>query len=227
MTSGIEGAEDAVEEVDLGGIAIWNVVDLLPVNRNPWRVYPARDLEWVTHLFIHHSGRLGRPGFRGLFNSTRYVTDQKPTRNDEGFPGCAYHLWAPFEPCLDGEGRLVCFRAQLPETRCWHTGGDLNEFGESLALQGNTSKRPMSPSQVEICEAVIPYRLNALSLQRIMLVEGVGVGAAGPTEPTLSWHSEAERWGGKNKPACPGRDAVTWLTNYRSGSDWAGHLVAA
>ncbi len=225
MDSGIVGAEEAVLERDLRGIAIWSVVDQLP--RNPRRpFYPTRPLEGVTHELVHHSGRLGRPGFAGLLASTLYCINGKKTSGNLGFPGCPYHLWAPYEPCLDAEGRLVCFRANLPETRCWHTGGDLNEFGESLALQGNTTKRPMSPSQVEICEAVIPDRLNALSLQTIARAEKT-LDPATVYPPILSWHSEASRWGGKDKPACPGRDAVTWLTNYRSGSDWAGHLVAA
>jgi len=45
--------------------------------------------------------------------------------------------------------------------------------------------------------------------------------------PTLSWHSEASRWGGKDKPACPGKAAVAWLTDYRAASDWAGAQAEA
>lgn len=202
MGSGIEGAEDAILEKDLDGIAIWRVHHLLPRSKKrPF--YPTRPLEGVTHLFGHHSGRLGAPGFRGLFNSTRYVVDHR------NFPGCAYHLWGPHEPCLDGEGRLVCFRANLPETRSWHTGGKLNEFGESLVMQGNTTTNGLSASQEEIYEAVLPYRYDAIASRGV--------------KPVLSWHGEASRWGGKDKPACPGAAAEQWLTNYRSSSDWDGH----
>lgn len=222
MSSGIKGAEDAVLEVDLGGIAVWDVSALLPRNsRRPF--YEDRPLELVTHEFVHHSGRLGRPGFAGLLASTRYVVEQKPTSKNLGFPGCAYHLWLPFEECRDGEGRLVIFRANAPEVRSWHTGGDLNGFGESIALQGNTSIRPMSDAQVELLEAALPYRLNALSLNTIARAEADP--SAPVVNPILSWHSEADRWGGKRKAACPGRNAVIWLDDYRGRSDWGGDPV--
>ena len=188
----------------LGGIAVWDVASLLPRRGDG---YPERPLDAISHLFIHHSGRLGRPGFAGLLASTEYVTKKR------NFPGCAYHLWAPFDDCRDGEGRLVCFRANARTTRSWHTGGPLNGFGESLALQGNTSREPMSPTQIEILEAVLPYELEQLAI-------GQGLGDGDVAQLVLSWHSEASRSGGKDKPACPGADAVRWLTAYRPASDW-------
>ncbi len=223
--SGIEGAAAAEIETDLAGIAVWDVSKLLPVNRRGG--YPERPLEDVTHLFVHHSGRLGAPGFQGLLNSARYVVRQKKlSRGRVGFPGCAYHLWGPYEPCRDAEGRLVVFRANGPEVRCWHTGGLLNLFGESLALQGNTTRRGVSPSQREILEAVLPWRLEAL--QKIHMIPRPGGPPGNQIEqPTLSWHSEGSRWGGKDKPACPGSAAVAWLTNYRYSSDWQGHRAEA
>ena len=195
--------EGAVLEADLGGVAIWNVAALLPTHKT--KAYEQRLVSGITHLFVHHSGRLGRPGFEGLLNSTRYVVQHR------GFPGCAYHLWAPFGGERDEEDRLVVFRANAVATRSWHTGGALNGFGESLVLQGNTTTNGVSESQREILEAVLPYRRAAL------VTPGV--------TPTLSWHSEADRHGGRAKAACPGKAAVAWLTNYRYSSDWAGHPV--
>lgn len=192
--------ENATLEADLGGIAVWDVSTLLQTHRT--KTYDVRPASAITHLFVHHSGRLGRPGFEGLKNSTRYVVGQR------GFPGCAYHLWLPFEDCLDRRGRLVVFRANAPETRSWHTGGELNSFGESIALQGNTSVNGISLGQREALEAILPYRYDALVTPRVT--------------PTLSWHSEAHRWGGKSKPTCPGTSAVQWLTNYRHTADWTG-----
>ena len=196
-----------------------NVVDLLPRSKKR-RFYPTRPLTGVTHLFGHHSGRLGRPGFQGLLNSTKYVV------NHRNFPGCAYHLWGPYEPCLDGEGRLVCFRANHAETRCWHTGGKLNLFGESLVMQGNTTTIGLSDSQKELYEAVLPYRFDALKTLKFIPRPGGPPGNM-VIPPTLSWHSEGSRWGGKDKPACPGKEAEQWLTNYRYSSDWAGHPDAS
>lgn len=214
--SGIAGAQDAKLEIELGGIAVWDVSHLLPTKG---RGYPVRDVRGITHEFVHHSGRAGAEGFEGLYNSAHYVVNRR------GFPGCAYHIWLPFEPCRDGEGRLVVFRANQPETRCWHTGGALNGYGESIALQGNTNSRPISDSQRELLEAVLPWRWDAISGYHDPNAEGFA--------PTLSWHSEGDRWPdptkptghGHAKPACPGKSAVRWLTNYRYSSDWAGDRV--
>ncbi len=184
-------------EVDLGGIAVWDVSHLLPKHQT--KRYQKRELSAVTHLFVHHSGRLGKPGYQGLLNSTRYVVTHR------GFPGCAYHLWIPFYGSKDSEGRLIVYRANRPETRSWHTGGRLNGFGESLCLQGNTTQKPLSPSQKECLEALLPWRWDSIPSQ---------------VTPTLSWHSEANLSGGKPKPACPGKNAVAWLETYRPLSDW-------
>lgn len=216
MTSGIEGAEAAELVVDLGGVAVWDVSALLP--RHATKRYPLRDPASISHVFVHHSGAEGMAGFEGLLRSTRYCVRQKPAGAVPGFPGCPYHLWIPRARCVDGRGRLVVFRAQPEAVRSWHTGGVCNGFGLGVALQGNTTRNGLSAQHEECLEAVLPW-----------LLERLARGDAAPDSrmlevavPTLSWHSEASRWGGHDKPACPGKAAVEWLTAYRASSDWAG-----
>lgn len=199
--------QGAIFEADLGGVAVWNVAALLPTRDGG---YPERPLDAISHLFVHHSGSLGRPGFEGLLASTRYCVTQKRrnSRGDIGFPGCPYHIWLPHNDERDSEGRLVVYRSNPAQARCWHTGGPLNGFGESLVLQGNTTSIGMSPTQIECLEAVLPWRFDALTRPQF------GV-------PVLSWHSEASRSGGRDKAACPGSETVAWLSEYRASSGWA------
>lgn len=139
-------------------------------------------------LFAHHSGANGRPGLAGAIASAKYVMGKR------GFWLPGYHYWIPRD-LIDAEGRFVILRLVPSELRAWHTGRRANDFGEGLAVQGNTSRAPMTPGQVRSLEVFVPWwgRLRGLSLAEL--------------GRWLGWHSIGHRWGGRRKPACPGRDA--------------------
>lgn len=175
------------------GVALYDVAHLLPGHGG----YPARDVRAINRIYVHHSGRLGRAGFEGARNSARYVVEQR------GWPGAAYHYWIPYETLRDLEGRLVLLRLQPVYARCYHTGGDANTRGIGVVLQGSTTARPMSYSHVEGLEALLPWLHEQMQQH------------SRPARQWLSWHAEADRFGGDVKPACPGRHAEQWLRDYR------------
>lgn len=174
------------------GIALWDVSTQMPMRSSLLRRSPVR------RVYVHHSGRLGAPGLAGARNSTRYVVERK------GFPGPAYHYWLPYAEVRDERGNLVVYQLEREYVRAWHTGGEANAHGLGIALQGNTNRRPMSDFQIELLEALLPW-LRARHATTLA--------------PTwLSWHAEAGRYGGRPKPACPGKHAEAWLKAYREAA---------
>ena len=178
-----------LEEEIAGGVALYDASEDLPRREDRYR-----DPDGIARLYVHHSGRLGRPGFDGVFNSARYVVVQR------GFPGPAYTFWVPYAGEYDDQGRRVLYRCNPDNVRSWHTGGDANRHGVACCLQGNTNKREISPHQIECLEALIPW-----------CVERYGLEMPGG----LSWHSEAAKYGGRPKRACPGVSAEAWLRGWR------------
>lgn len=184
-----------LEAVVAPGVALYDVSALLPKGRHR-RATRRPAGQRIDAAFIHHSGALGMPGFEGLRRAVLFMTQQRD------FPESGYHGWIPRDPVRDPEGRLVLLRALPDESRGWHTGAKANDRGTGWSLQGNTSKLALSPSQVEVLEALIPW-----------LAEHHGWTWA-DIRSWLGWHSAAARWGGRPKPACPGRDAERWLRAY-------------
>lgn len=172
------------------GVAVWDVSSLLPTKRG--RPQPERpEGQAIERLYVHKSGGEGPAGFRGVVGMARYVVGQR------GFPGAPYTFWASTVPDVDDDGRLVLYRCAADDRRTWHTGGACNVHGVALALQGNLSKRDLTPDQARVGEAAILYAFERYSLSYI--------------EP-IGRHSRAKRYGAtKDKPVCPGRFAEAWL----------------
>ena len=59
----------------------------------------------------------------------------------------------------------------------------------------------MSPFQEELAEAFVPWALENYQLD--------------VDNTPLSFHSEAGKFGGKSKPACPGPHVTRWIKEYR------------
>ena len=205
-----------VEEI-AGGVALYDVSPLVPKGKGGRgsRAYPgpARSGVPIDRFFVHHSGALGRSGFEGAWLAVDFMTRPKPPfGTGRGFPMSGYHLWGSYEPVVDVLGRLVVMQLAPFEARAWHTGtskaatrGELpgaNDRGIGFALQGNTSRRPVSPFQEELLEATIPWAIRKWEM---------------PPADALSWHSISESDGGSPKPACPGKHAESWLKGYRRG----------
>ena len=176
-----------------GPVALYDVSHLLPTKKG--RPQPSRKAgAKIERCYVHKSGGEGRAGFAGLLGSARYVVAQR------GFPGMPYTLWASTRPDADDEGRLVLYRGAADDRRTWHTGGDCNDHGIGLALQGNLSKRELTPSQRMVAEAALLYVLDSGRYPDLDSVAPV------------STHSRAKRYGAKkDKSICPGLRAEVWL----------------
>lgn len=195
---------DARFEAEIApGVALFDASHLLP-----GKGYPRRDPATIDRAFVHHSGARGRDGFAGLLASARYVTRAKPS--GRGWPGMPYTYWiqdgGPDDVDRDSEGRLVVYRGQPDDVRSYHTGGEANTFGVGVALQGNTTARPLSWSHEEGLEALLPWLI-----ERHRLIVPFGIG----------WHSIASSMSGKSKPGCPGKAAEAWLVSRYGRSDAA------
>ena len=175
-----------------GGVALYSALGAIPTHHR--KRYETRDVSLLKRVYVHHSGAFGPAGLRGAQASARYCVHER------GWPGAAYHFWIPAKKMRDELGRLCVLRLNLDETRCYHTGGDANGHGVGVVLQGNTTAATLTPSHVECLEALLPW-LRARH---------------GLVDEWLSWHSEASRYGGNQKPSCPGKHAQEWLTAYRA-----------
>lgn len=191
---------DALFERELAvGVALWDVSHLLPTHKT--KRYRNREPETIDRVFVHHSGAMGKSGFEGLYASSRY------TVRSRGWPGFAYTFWiqsgSPDQVDRDPYGRLVVYRGNLDKTRSYHTGGRANDVGVGVALQGNTTSKPLTWSHLESLEALLPAIPNMYP--NIVYPRGLG------------WHSIAASMGApKNKSACPGKHAERFLVRYKN-----------
>ncbi len=185
----------AFEGLGAPGVALWDVSDRMPQGSHS-RATKRPKGQVIDRVFVHHSGALGKPGVAGARNSAAYVTQKRD------FPGPGYHYWVPFEELRDDDGRLCILRLVPDVTRAWHSGSVANHRGVGVALQGNTTARPLSYSHEECLEALIPWLVTRFAL---------------PMPEGLSWHSDAARSGGRSKAACPGVNAEAWLKGYLRG----------
>ncbi len=185
--------DGAIFEADLGdGVALYDVSHLLP--KNPRKRQRKRDVAGIVRVYVHKSGGIGKPGYEGLLGSTRYVVQRR------GFPCSAYTFWASRVPDVDAEGRLVLYRANLDDTRSWHTGRQCNDHGVALSLQGNPSKHPLTAKQKRLAAAGLAYCTARYSLS---------------DDTPIGTHSDSKRFGsGKSKKTCPGIRAEQWLKDY-------------
>lgn len=179
---------------DSSGVCVWDVSHLLPKRLHPRRADIRPEGQDIERLYTHHSGALGLPGFKGMLNSARYVVGQRD------FPGFPYHFWFPYEPVVDPRGCLVIFRGHRDEYRAWHTGGRANDHGVAVCWQGDLRHKEPSPNQLELAEAFYPWAVQRYQLKR-------------PDQ--LSFHSEADKYGGRKKPSCPGPHVENWLRRWR------------
>lgn len=138
---------DAAELVWIANdeVAIYDVTDLLPKHRRK----RYRNRQHPQEVYVHHSGRLGRPGFEGFRNSARYSV------NTKGWPGTPYHYWIPYHGVRDDDGHLVVFQGQCEEARTYHAGTGPNDRAVAVCLQGNSTLRAPSAAQLTCLGALL------------------------------------------------------------------------
>jgi len=166
-------------------VAIYDVTDLLPKHRTK----RYRNRRTTKEAYVHHSGKLGRPGLAGLRNSTRYVVRYRD------WPGCPYHYWLPFEKLTDEAGNLVILQAQPELRRTYHAGTGPNSRAIAICLQGNTTARPASAFQLECLGALLHW----LAL------------------PSVLGHCQAPA-DGHAKATCPGSHAMAFLAGLQASA---------
>jgi hypothetical protein len=176
------------------GVAVWDVAYLLPTKKG--RPQPERKPgAKIVRCYVHKSGGEGGPGFAGILASARYVVTHRM------FPGMPYTLWASTVPDVDPDGRLVLYRGAADDRRTWHTGGACNDHGIALALQGNLSKRDLTPDQRRVAGAGLAY----------VLARYPDLDALEP----IGRHSQAKQYGApKDKTICPGEYGERWLDGW-------------
>ena len=173
-------------------VALYDVSHLLPTKKG--RPQPVRhEGAKIARVYVHKSGGEGRDGYAGIVGMVRYVVDHRQ------FPGAPYTLWASTVPDRDAEGRLVLYRLVADDRRSWHTGGVCNDHGIALGLQGDLSKRDLTPDQQIVAEAGLIY-VTGGRYPDLDTVTPIGT------------HSRAKRYGApKDKPICPGAFGEAWL----------------
>ncbi|MEM1418755.1 MAG: N-acetylmuramoyl-L-alanine amidase [Myxococcota bacterium] len=179
-----------------GGVHLLDVVDELPRGRARWSGRRPGGADAVRHLFAHHSGALGRPGFAGLLASANYVIRHRD------FPTAAYAYWVPHHDVHDHDGNRIVFLCLRPEDRGWHTGRRANDTGEAVALQGNTSLLPLTAHHEECLEALFPWWAE----QHDQPMEEAAA--------WLGWHAIGDRFGGRRKKQCPGSAGEAYVADY-------------
>lgn len=180
-------------------VALYDVSHLLPTKKG--RPQPARPAgAKIRRFYWHKSGGEGGPGIAGILAMVRYVVGKRM------FPGAPYTFWAATAPERDAEGRLVGYRLVADDRRSWHTGGVCNDHGISAALQGNLSRRDLTPDQRIVAEAFTIYVTTSGRYPDL--------DAAAP----VSTHSKAKTFGAKkSKSICPGSYAEAWLWPHLQG----------
>lgn len=177
-------------------VALYDVSAMLPTKKG--RPQPARKPGVkIVRLYVHKSGGEGGPGIAGILAMVRYVVGKRM------FPGAPYTFWAATAPERDAEGRLVLYRLVADDRRSWHTGGVCNDSGIACALQGNLSRRDLTPLQRIVAEACLTYVTTSGRYPDL-----------DPATP-VSTHSRAKLFGAKkSKPICPGVYAERWLDGW-------------
>jgi hypothetical protein len=148
----------------------------------------------LTTLFVHHSGTLSSAeAVAWAQGMARYHVIHKD------WPGIGYQFGMARVAPRDAEGNLVMLRLGESDTVRAHTRL-CNRFSDGLVLQGHMGRQQLSADQVECLEAFLPWWAEH---------NGRDLSA------DLGWHAQSWRWGGIPKRACPGKNAVEWLGNYR------------
>lgn len=183
-----------------GGIVLYDVSHLMPTHAT--KQYRTRRPSRIIRAYHHHSGALGSDGFRGAYNSSRYVVTKKDKNgNDAGWPGAAYTFWFSYVPDYDHAGNMVIYRLNPDNLRSYHTGKKANDHGIGICWQGNLQGMDPSMAQYEMAEGFCPW-VNE-NYPNIVMPNG------------HSFHSEAGRFGGKTKASCPGPFVEEWVRDWR------------
>lgn len=191
------------------GVAIYDVRDLLPRSSTSLTQRPKQAIKYLT---LHHAASSWTPGgFQGLYDcaafcirplGTKVIVDAQghsyTAFTGRGMLAIAYHFWIPFDDdVVDVYRAIYRGRADMEEgANC----KGINHVNVGIALQGDTTQKPMSQNQQVCLTALIPH-----------LLAEYGIADAN----NYFGHNEANKFGGEVKPSCPGEDATRFMIAQR------------
>jgi len=197
---------DALLETDLGdGVVLYDVSHLL--KRHPTKKYLKRDAKKIAAIVVHKTGADGPPGFKAAEAMTNFCVDHR------GWPGAAYTFILPRVPD-EHDGRLVVYRCNRDDVRSYHTGGQMNETGVGIGVQGNydgewdllSSGLPRIAREPTAAQWTMLKRL----VDWLAISHGIVVGRTGPDDDWgLTGHWE------HGKIICPGDALRLWTQTQR------------
>lgn len=168
----------------------------------------------ISRIFVHKSGANGPAGLEGALRMGKFVTAPEP--QGRGWPGWPYTAWLSRVPDRDEQGRGIVYRLNAYETRSYHTGGDCNDTGIAVCIQGAYDGQwdKDANGRVRIENRPTGWQIEALATllnhwSEKFLINLSGKNSRG--EWNLSGHWES----GKKKPACPGDAAREWVERRR------------
>jgi hypothetical protein len=193
------------------GVAIYDVCDLLPrLPNKPPSIRPKSNIKMIT---LHHSdsSNLAKDGFQELINCAAFCirpeekttvigSDGKPhvAFKGRGFRSIAYHFWIPrYEDIIDG------YRAVYRGLRDAEIGSNcqgINAMNVGVVYQGNTTTMPVSVNHQTCLSFLIPHLMAEYKISDASMFFG---------------HCDADKHGGKVKPACPGTTGTQLMVAQR------------
>lgn len=168
----------------------------------------------ISRIFVHKSGANGPAGLEGAIRMGRYVTAPEP--QGRGWPGWPYTAWLSRVPDRDEQGRGIVYRLNAYETRSYHTGGDCNDTGIAVVLQGNYDGQwdKDASGRVRIENRPTDWQIEALATLLNHWAEKFSIDLSGRGADG-SWNLSGHWESGKKKPVCPGDAAREWVERRR------------
>ena len=179
-----------------GGVQLIDIAEQLPKHPTKKQKLRKKRAKW---LFVHHNGVSALDDKR---NHIAWIESMARFHVGKGWANIAYRFAIPYHGMDDGIIRVYrCLPWNAIGNHVRSLGGRCNRFGDSLVLQGNLNIHGLSSHQEEALEAFFPWYTGDFMAMH---------------KTDISWHSDAARFGGIPKKACPGSNAKKWLNNYLS-----------
>jgi hypothetical protein len=168
-----------------------NNVSIYNVSHLLLKTKPIKRQEKVRVLFFHHSGADGAEGFKAVENTVNYFVKERKINSK---PYCFY---LNYVPDVDENNNLVIYKLESEDNLTSSTGG-CNNFSLGIVFQGDLTNKGPSKQQIIMADELIKHLKNKYK------------------DVELSYHSEADKYGGHSKPTCPGKAVEKYVKGKRT-----------
>ncbi len=212
-------------------IIVHDITDDLPRHKTKqFGRVPSRP---VSRVILHHTAGGVAPGLVGPMSTGRFFVAPKRYRytvggegadktayekakeegrdarkrnvGGRGWPGFAYHVFIPYNPKVDSDGRMVVYQTQDFDVRGTHTAGQ-NAHGIGVVCQGLFVSR-YHPGKPRRQPTKHPSQSQQLAVQRVWRwLKGLYA------LPNSALHTHSMY----AKPACPGEWLDGWARRVRA-----------